>query len=84
MLEAVHGNNAVMCTSLNGLKVLEKNVRSLKMVKECMAASFATNHELVVRDHQLTPILVSDQLHINQETFHQILLEGLIKRKICT
>jgi len=84
MLEAVHGNKAVMCTSLNGLKNSEKNVRTLKIVKECMATSFATSHELVVRDHQLTLILIVDQLRINQETFHQILLEGLKQRKICT
>lgn len=83
MLEAVHGNKAVMCTSLNGLKDSEKNVRTL-MFKECMATSFATSHELVARDLQMTPILIVDQLHINQETFHQILLEGLKKRKSCT
>jgi len=54
------------------------------MVKEYMATSFATSHELVAKDHQMTLILIVDQLHINQETFHQILLEGLKKRKICT
>jgi hypothetical protein len=84
MLEAVHGNKAVMCTSLNGLKDSEKNVRTLKMVKECMATSFATIHELVAKDLQMALILIVDQLRIKQETFHQILLEGLKKRKSCT
>jgi len=58
MLEAVHGNNAVMCTSLNGIKDSEKNVRTLKMVKECIATSFVTSHELVAKDHQITLILI--------------------------
>lgn len=84
MLEAVHGNKAIMCTSLNGVKDSEKNVRTFKMVKKCMATSFATGHELVAKDLQMTLILIVDQLHINQETFHQVLLEGLKKRKICT
>jgi len=54
------------------------------MVKECMATSFMTSHELVAKDLQMTLILIVNQLHINRETFHQILLEGLKKRKICT
>jgi len=67
MLEAVHGNKAVMCTSLNGLKDSKKNVRTLKMIKDCMATSFATGHELVAKDLQMTLISLDDQLHINQD-----------------
>ena len=71
MLEAVQEIKlSVMCTSLNGLKDSEKNVRTLMMVKECMATGFVTNHELGAKDHQMTLILKVDQLHIKQETFH--------------
>jgi len=57
MLEAVHGNKAVIYTSLNGIKDSEKN-EHLKMVKECMATSFVTSHELVAKDRQMTLILI--------------------------
>ena len=35
--------------------------------------------ELVVRDHQITPKLMEDQLHINWKTEYQIIYEDLGK-----
>jgi hypothetical protein len=74
---------SVMCLSFNDVKDSDKNMRTLQLIKECIATCIANMHELVAKNHQMTLTVIEDQLHINRETFLQIRLKRLGKRKIC-
>jgi hypothetical protein len=75
--------NAV-CVSSNCLKDLKRDVMTLNKIHGVCGRQLLEMWkqaqkltELVVRDRQLAVRLMQDQLHINRETVHRILLEGL-------